>query len=116
MITKVKKKGEFARANFKKKEREMKAKEYITQHYNVHEKFSQKQREEIAQKLNLTVKTVSVYLAQLRKTTEKKEKTKVEIIVEYKDKKLLSFSEIAKLLDMSDSAVKKAYQRAKKST
>lgn len=109
-------KGKFARANFVKKEKEMKAKEYIKSHYNVHEKFSQKQREEIAQKLNLTVKTVSVYLAQLRKVTEKKEKTKVEIIVEYKDKKLLSFSEIAKLLDMSDSAVKKAYQRAKKST
>lgn len=113
---KSEKKGEFARANHKKKEREMKAKEYIKSHYNVHEKFSQKQREEIAQKLNLTVKTVSVYLAQLRKVTEKKEKTKVEIIVEYKEKKLLSFSEIAKLLDMSDSAVKKAYQRAKKST
>lgn len=113
---KSKNKGKFARANYIKKDKEMKAKEYIKSHYNVHEKFSQKQREEIAQKLNLTVKTVSVYLAQLRKVTEKKEKTKVEIIVEYKDKKLLSFSEIAKLLDMSDSAVKKAYQRANKTT
>lgn len=108
-------KGKFARANFVKKEKEMKAKEYIKTHYNVHEKFSKKQREEIAQKLNLTVKTVSVYLVQLRKTVEKKEKTKVDIIVEYREKNLLSFSEIAKLLDMKEDAVKKAYQRAKKS-
>lgn len=113
---KSEKKGEFARANFKKKEREMKAKEYIKTHYNVHEKFSKKQKEEIAKKLNLTDRTVTVYLAQLRKTVEKKEKTKVDIIVEYKDKKLLSFSEIAKLLDMKEDAVKKAYQRANKST
>lgn len=113
---KSEKKGEFARANFKKKEREMKAKEYIKTHYNVHEKFSKKQKEEIAQKLNLTDRTVTVYLAQLRKTTEKKEKTKVDIIVEYKEKKLLSFSEIAKLLDMKEDAVKKAYQRANKPT
>ena len=113
---KSEKNGEFARANFKKKEREMKAKEYIKTHYNVHEKFSKKQKEEIAKKLNLTDRTVTVYLAQLRKTVEKKEKTKVEIIVEYKEKKLLSFSEIAKLLDMKEDAVKKAYQRANKST
>lgn len=113
---KSEKKGEFARANFKKKEREMKAKQYITQHYNVHEKFSKKQREEIAKKLNLTIKTVSVYLTQLRKTTEKKEKTKVDAIIEYREKNLLSFPEIAKLLNMSDSAVKKAYQRANKTT
>lgn len=108
-------KGKFARANYIKKDKEMKAKEYIKTHYNVHEKFSKKQKEEIAQKLNLTDRTVTVYLAQLRKTVEKKEKTKVDIIVDYKEKNLLSFSEIAKLLNMSDSAVKKAYQRAKKS-
>lgn len=109
-------KGKFARANYIKKDKEMKAKEYIKTHYNVHEKFSKKQREEIAQKLNLTVKTVSVYLVQLRKTVEKKEKTKVDIIVEYREKNLLSFSEIAKLLDMKEDAVKKAYQRANKTT
>ena len=106
--------GKYSRINYNKRDKEMKAKDYIKTHYNVHEKFSQKQKEEIAEKLNLTVKTVTVYLAHLRKIVEKKEKTKVEMIAEYKEKKLLSFFEIAKLLDMKEDAVKKAYQRFKK--
>lgn len=111
---KSKNNGKYTRINHIKKENEMRAKDYIKEHYDVHKKFSLKQREEIAEKLNLTPKTVSSYLADLRKTVARKSKTKVEMIVEYKEEKLLSFLEISKLLEMKEDAVKKAYQRFKK--
>lgn len=101
--------NKYIKINEEKKERKMKAIEFLKTNYDLRKRFSAQEKLEISKLLKVKPKTVELYLSLAKKDLREKE-TDLDKIIAYRQKKL-SWKDIALLMNKSISAIQKMYYR-----